>query len=211
MTNNGLQIIADLNLFGVAISYTIAASISMKYNDIAKYAFIAMDKDGLAVVKSSVQEESLNSQTSAHMDKPPGFGGVIIGIREQVYSFLLLSFFFLEGQVFAAGFIPYVGKASRHSTSYFFLGCMPTTVSNTSGILLRFWRPLCFSNFLLLSSCELWCHGYTLPTEMLTFILQFMVIATSAEADHAVNCNRRTKRGAGLGMLPIFYSADTLL
>ncbi|KAF2535469.1 hypothetical protein F2Q68_00020616 [Brassica cretica] len=40
--------------------------------------------------------------------RPSGFGGVMIDIGEQVYSILLLTFFFME--VYVVGVIPYIGK-----------------------------------------------------------------------------------------------------
>jgi etoposide-induced 2.4 mRNA len=44
----------------------------------------------------------------ANAERPSGLGGVMIGIGEQVYSILLLTFFFLE--VCVVGVIPYIGK-----------------------------------------------------------------------------------------------------
>ncbi|KAL6517765.1 hypothetical protein OROMI_033466 [Orobanche minor] len=73
------------------------------YNDIAKYGFFAVEKH-----VSSGSESSGRKDTS-HSDKATDLEGVMIGIAEQVYSVLLLSFFFLE--VFVTGFIPCIGKA----------------------------------------------------------------------------------------------------
>ncbi|KAL6515206.1 hypothetical protein OROHE_018838 [Orobanche hederae] len=74
-----------------------------EYNDIAKYGFFAVEKH-----VSSGSESSGRKDTS-HSDKATDLEGVMIGIAEQVYSVLLLSFFFLE--VFVTGFIPCIGKA----------------------------------------------------------------------------------------------------
>ncbi|XP_057978013.1 protein EI24 homolog isoform X2 [Malania oleifera] len=79
------------------------------YIDIAKYGFVAMGKFGPSMAETVGRKESLNTQRIAHVVKPAGLGGVIFGMAEQVYSVLLLSFFFVE--VYATGFIPYIGKA----------------------------------------------------------------------------------------------------
>ncbi|KAK4802513.1 hypothetical protein SAY86_000716 [Trapa natans] len=79
------------------------------YNDIAKYGFAAMRESGSVAVESSSKKESVTLQSSVQTEKPPGLDGVMIGIGEQVYSLLLLSFFFIE--VYAIGFMPLIGKA----------------------------------------------------------------------------------------------------
>ncbi|GER41469.1 hypothetical protein STAS_18185, partial [Striga asiatica] len=73
------------------------------YNDIAKYGFFAIEKHGPSGLEPSGQKD-----TTAN-DKATDIEGVMIGIAEQVYSVLLLSFFFLE--VYITGFIPHIGKA----------------------------------------------------------------------------------------------------
>ncbi|KAF9593969.1 hypothetical protein IFM89_026512 [Coptis chinensis] len=47
---------------------------SMWYNDIAKYAYVAMGRDG-PVADEHNQKELSKSQNSAHVDKPAGLGG----------------------------------------------------------------------------------------------------------------------------------------
>ncbi|XP_057989932.1 protein EI24 homolog isoform X2 [Hevea brasiliensis] len=80
------------------------------YNEIAKCGFAAMERDEHNVLETLSQDEpTTTSDNSGPTEKPSGLGGVMIGIGEQVYSILLLSFFFLE--VFATGFTPYIGKA----------------------------------------------------------------------------------------------------
>ncbi|PPS06574.1 hypothetical protein GOBAR_AA14073 [Gossypium barbadense] len=79
------------------------------YNDIATHGFAAMGRSGPSTVESSKQNDTLTSDSKVHAARPAGLGGIMIGIGEQVYSLLLLTFFFFE--VYAAGFIPYVGKA----------------------------------------------------------------------------------------------------
>ncbi|KAJ4966304.1 hypothetical protein NE237_018153 [Protea cynaroides] len=185
------------------------------YNDIAKNAFIAMGKDGSALVESSVQKESVNSQTSAQMDKTPGLGGVIIGIGEQIYSVLLLNFFFFE--VFAAGFIPYIGKA----LNFLLLSWMYSYYSfeykwNLSEVGLDKRLDFFESNWAFFAGfggpCVLAIFFFSPLVSygvMATLFPLFVVTATSSEADQAMSSNRRTWSG-GLGRLPIFYAADTL-
>ncbi|KAK7268763.1 hypothetical protein RIF29_21471 [Crotalaria pallida] len=87
----------------------IAAMVLWKYNDIAKYGYAAMGRSKITAEKGSSQNDSTTVQNEQHQVKrPSGLGGVMIGIGEQVYSILLLSVFFLE--VYATGFIPYIGK-----------------------------------------------------------------------------------------------------
>ncbi|KAE8009024.1 hypothetical protein FH972_005482 [Carpinus fangiana] len=81
---------------------------SYRYNDIAKFGFAAMGRSGPSGVEPSSPSESITAKSTVHTERLAGLGGVMIGIGEQVYSVLLLSFFFLE--VFATGFVPYVGK-----------------------------------------------------------------------------------------------------
>ncbi|KAJ8755612.1 hypothetical protein K2173_022207 [Erythroxylum novogranatense] len=82
---------------------------SLWYNDIAKYGFGAMGRNELNVLEPTASSEVIKSETTPLREKPDGLGGIMIGIGEQVYSALLGIFFFLE--VYATGFIPYVGKA----------------------------------------------------------------------------------------------------
>uniref|UniRef100_A0A2P2LHI2 Protein EI24 homolog n=1 Tax=Rhizophora mucronata TaxID=61149 RepID=A0A2P2LHI2_RHIMU len=79
------------------------------YNDIAKHGYAAMERKEPNVSEPSSKNEVTMPEDAALQQKPDGLGGFVIGIGEQVYSLLLLSFFFLE--VYATGFIPYVGKA----------------------------------------------------------------------------------------------------
>ncbi|KAH7543626.1 hypothetical protein FEM48_Zijuj02G0203800 [Ziziphus jujuba var. spinosa] len=67
------------------------------YNDIANYGFAAMGTSGPAKGDPLGKNESL---TVKDRDRMEGLGGVMIGIGEQVYSVLLLTFFFLELQLF---------------------------------------------------------------------------------------------------------------
>ncbi|MFQ6648835.1 hypothetical protein Gotur_021018 [Gossypium turneri] len=79
------------------------------YNDIATHGFAAMGRSGPSTVESLKQNDTVTSDSKVHAARPAGLGGIMIGIGEQVYSLLLLTFFFFE--VYATGFIPYIGKA----------------------------------------------------------------------------------------------------
>lgn len=79
------------------------------YNDIAKHAFDVLRKQGPLKVQTPKRNDISDSQSVGHTGRPGGFDRVLLGIGEQVYSILLLNIFFIE--VFATGFIPYIGKA----------------------------------------------------------------------------------------------------
>ncbi|KAJ0078097.1 hypothetical protein Patl1_36806 [Pistacia atlantica] len=82
---------------------------------------LSMGLPAMGRSRQTVPEPSRKNETSQNADqkdRPIDLGGVMIGIGEQVYSVLLLSFFFLEStyllvtdMVYATGFIPYIGKA----------------------------------------------------------------------------------------------------
>uniref|UniRef100_A0A6N2M7X3 Uncharacterized protein n=1 Tax=Salix viminalis TaxID=40686 RepID=A0A6N2M7X3_SALVM len=71
-----------------------------RYNDIAKYGFEALGKNSHDVLEPSSQNEVKTPENSALMDK---LCRVMIGIGEQVPENYM--------QVYATGFIPYIGKA----------------------------------------------------------------------------------------------------
>ncbi|XP_008781540.2 protein EI24 homolog isoform X1 [Phoenix dactylifera] len=79
------------------------------YNDIAKNAFDVLGKQGPSNAQIPNRNDLPDSQSVRHMGRPGGFERVLLGIGEQVYSILLLNIFFIE--IFAMGFIPYIGKA----------------------------------------------------------------------------------------------------
>ncbi|VVB15169.1 unnamed protein product [Arabis nemorensis] len=78
------------------------------YNDISKYGFEAIEKSDLSSSEALRHDEALDSVNTENAERPSGLGRVMIGIGEQVYSILLLTFFLLE--VYAVGLIPYIGK-----------------------------------------------------------------------------------------------------
>ncbi|GMJ08257.1 hypothetical protein like AT4G06676 [Hibiscus trionum] len=187
------------------------------YNDIATHGFAAMGRSGTSVVESSKQNDKLTSDSNAHAARPTGLGGIMIGIGEQVYSVLLLTFFFLE--VYATGFIPYVGKALNFvllSWMYAYY-CFEYKWNFTEWGLekrLDFFETnwAFFAGFG--SPCVLAIFffsplvGYGL---MAILFPLFVLTATGTEAEQVISARRRRFSGAELGKLPIFYAADTLL
>ncbi|KAG0486977.1 hypothetical protein HPP92_009072 [Vanilla planifolia] len=69
---------------------------TMWYNDIAKHAFEVVRRKGMHMTKVSGKIDLPDGQNGTHSSRPGGFEGVLLGIGEQVYSFLLLTFFFIE-------------------------------------------------------------------------------------------------------------------
>ncbi|KAJ9538122.1 hypothetical protein OSB04_030855 [Centaurea solstitialis] len=101
-----LQLIYGLWFYPLYIFSFILSTIW--YNDIAQFGLTVTGKDGSTnLASSSHKDQPSTSQNAAHVDKPTDLGRVMIGIAEQGYSLLLLTFFFLE--VYLTGFIPYIG------------------------------------------------------------------------------------------------------
>ncbi|KAL0713940.1 hypothetical protein Bca4012_020918 [Brassica carinata] len=82
--------------------------LTFRYNDVAKYGFEAIEKSDLSSTETFRQCEVPESVIMTNAERPSGLGGVMIGIGVQVYSILLLTFFFME--VYLVGVIPYIGK-----------------------------------------------------------------------------------------------------
>ncbi|KAF2293888.1 hypothetical protein GH714_005464 [Hevea brasiliensis] len=197
-----------------------------------------MGRDERIVLEPLSQDDpTTTSDNSGSTEKPAGLGGVMIGIGEQVYSILLLSFFFLE--VYATGFIPYIGKALNFVLlSWMYAYYCFEYKWNLSEVALD--RRLdffesnwaFFAGFGKIVSCWVWLRWPTLLSslalqEALVFWLfssfsscelrchgcsfpLFVLTATSSGAEQLVSSQRRKWKGAGLGRLPIFYAADTL-
>ncbi|XP_057530532.1 protein EI24 homolog isoform X1 [Amaranthus tricolor] len=183
------------------------------YNDIAKQGFIAMGKSKPSAVVTTCEKKASLAQTPG-LDKPAGLGGIMIGIGEQVYSFLLLTLFFLE--VFATGFIPYAGKALYFLLlSWMYAYYCFEYKWNFSGVTLD--RRLDFfeSNWAFFagfgSPCVLAIFCFP-PLEsyavMATLLPLFVLTATGSDADDLVTSPRKQWLGAGLGRVPIFCAAD---
>lgn len=185
------------------------------YNDIAQQGFIAMGEHQPSSAHNTTEEKASSGQ-NAVPDKPAGLGGVMIGIGEQVYSALLLSFFFLE--VFVMGFIPYVGQALNFLLlSWMYAYYCFEYKWNLSGVPLD--RRLDFfeSNWAFFagfgSPCVLAIFFFP-PLKsyavMATLFPLFVLAATGSHADNLVSSPRKQWLGAGLGRLPIFCVADAL-
>ncbi|MBA0601751.1 hypothetical protein Gorai_004919 [Gossypium raimondii] len=190
---------------------------SCPYNDIATHGFAAMGRSGPSTVKSLKQNDTLTSDSKVHAARPAGLGGIMIGIGEQVYSLLLLTFFFFE--VYATGFIPYIGKALNFvllSWMYAYY-CFEYKWNFTEWGLekrLDFFETnwAFFAGFG--SPCVLAIFffpplvGYGF---MAVLFPLFVLTATGTEAEQVISTQRRRFTGAQLGKVPVFYAADTLL
>ncbi|OAY44984.1 protein EI24 homolog [Manihot esculenta] len=187
------------------------------YNEIAKFGFTAMGRDGHNVLEPLSQDDPTTaSDNSGSTEKPAGLGRVMIGIGEQVYSILLLSIFFLE--VYATGFLPYIGKALNFVLlSWMYAYYCFEYKWNLSEVALD--RRLDFfeSNWAFFagfgSPCVLAIFFFSPLVSygvMAVLFPLFVLTATSSEAEQLVLSQRRRWKGEGLIRLPIFYAADTL-
>lgn len=186
------------------------------YNDVAKYGFEAMEKSELRSAETFSQCDVPASVNMTNAERPSGFGGVMIDIGEQVYSILLLTFFFTE--VYVVGVIPYIGKI----LNFLLLSWM--------------YAYYCYEykwNFLeipLVKRLEFfesnWAFfaGFGSPGVLAIFFLSplvsgalmailfplFVLTATGSGPDKSIVAPRGTWQCAGLLRLPIFYVANTL-
>ncbi|KHG01586.1 Protein EI24 [Gossypium arboreum] len=191
------------------------------YNDIATHGFAAMGRSGPSTVESSKQNDTLTSDSKVHAARPAGLGGIMIGIGEQVYSLLLLTFFFFE--VYAAGFIPYVGKALNFvllSWMYAYY-CFEYKWNFTEwGLEKRldffetnwaffagFGSPCVLAIFFF---SPLVGYGFMAVLFPLVHLGPFSC-SFGTEAEQVISTQRRRFTGAQLGKVPVFYAADTLL
>ncbi|CAA0841523.1 Protein EI24 homolog [Striga hermonthica] len=190
--------------FGVSVLSLI------RYNDIAKYGFFAIEKHGPSGLESSGQKD-----TTAN-DKATDIEGVMIGIAEQVYSVLLLSFFFLE--VYITGFIPHIGKALNFLLlSWMYAYYCFEYKWNYSGLSLDKRLDFFESNWPFFagfgSPCVLAVFFYSPLVSygvMAVLYPLFVLTATGSEADKVIASQRKKWRGASLGRIPIFFTADYL-
>lgn len=186
------------------------------YNDIAKYGFFAIEKHGPAVTVAPSQKELSTSESKSQMDKPTDLGGVMIGIAEQIFSVLLLSFFFLE--VYVVGYIPYIGKTFNFLLlSWMYAYYCFEYKWNLSGLSLDKRIDFFETNWAFFA-------GFGNPCVLAIFFFSplvsfgvmailfplFVLTATGSDADKVIDCERRKWQGAGLGRLPIFCVADYL-
>ncbi|KAK6945456.1 hypothetical protein RJ641_013000, partial [Dillenia turbinata] len=178
------------------------------YLDIAKHGYIAMGSEKHADATSK-EKALLTSKSMTQKDKMDGLGGVMIGVGEQTYSVLLLTFFFLE--VYATGVIPFLGKGLN------FLLLSWIYKWNLSGVSLDKRLDFFESNWAFFA-------GFGNPCVLASFFFSplvgygvmailfplFVLTATGSDADLIIGSLRSKWKGAGLGRLPIFYAADTL-
>ncbi|XP_026382239.1 protein EI24 homolog isoform X2 [Papaver somniferum] len=176
------------------------------YTDIAKNAYAAMGR----------AEPSSKKEMGDAQNKPAGVGGFMIGFGEHVFSILLLGFFFLE--VYAVGYIPYVGKM----LSFLLLSWMYAYYCfeykwSLAEVSLEKRLDFFESNWAFFagfgSPCVLPIFFYSrlVGSGVLAILFPlFVLTATGSEADQGINCQRKKWMGVGLGRLPIFYAADIL-
>ncbi|XP_026406849.1 protein EI24 homolog isoform X1 [Papaver somniferum] len=176
------------------------------YTDIAKNAYAAVGR----------AEPSSKKELGDAQNKPAGVGGFMIGFGETVFSMLLLGFFFLE--VYAVGYIPYVGKM----LSFLLLSWMYAYYCfeykwSLAEVSLEKRLDFFESNWAFFagfgSPCVLPIFFYSrlVGSGVLAILFPlFVLTATGSEADQGINCQRKKWMGVGLGRLPIFYAADRL-
>ncbi|KAF3452621.1 hypothetical protein FNV43_RR03054 [Rhamnella rubrinervis] len=189
---------------------------TMWYNDIANYGFVATGSSGPAKSEFLKQNESLTVKDVGRTERPAGLGGVMIGIGEQLYSLLLLGFFFVE--VYVTGFVPYIGK----TVNFLLLSWMYAYYCfeykwNLSEVSLD--RRLDFfeSNWAFFAGFGSPCvlpvlFSSPLVSYGIMAILYplFVLTATDSAAEQVISSQRRKWGSTGLGRLPIFHLADTL-
>ncbi|XP_042006569.1 protein EI24 homolog isoform X1 [Salvia splendens] len=180
------------------------------YNDIAKYGFFAIEKHGTSSSESSAEKDMSAS------DKATDFEGLMIEVLEQVYSVLLLSFFFLE--VYVTGFIPFIGKAlNLLLLSWMYAYYCFEYKWNYSGLSLDKRLDFFESNWPFFagfgSPCVLAAFFYSPLVSygvMAILFPLFVLTATGSEADKVIASQRKKWNGARLGRIPIFFSSDYL-
>ncbi|KAK1267675.1 hypothetical protein QJS04_geneDACA009178 [Acorus gramineus] len=177
------------------------------YNDIAKNAFAVMEG-------SSIEGEILSSEGAKHSDRPAGVDGVIIGIGEQMFSVLLLSFFFIE--VFATGFLPRIGKpinfvllswmysyyCFEYKWNYFEMSLEKRLnfFESNWAFFAGFGSPCVLAIFFFSPLVSYGVMAILFPL--------FVLTATGTQAEKVINHQQRSWNGCRLGKLPIFYAAN---
>lgn len=187
---------------------------TMWYNDIAKFGFLVIGKQGPTATEMPGQQELPSSSNATQTDKRTDVGGVVIGIAEQVYSVVLLTIFFLE--VYVIGLIPYVGKPLNFLLiSWMYAYYCFEYKWNFSGLSLDKRLDFFESNWAFFA-------GFGNPCVLPLFFFSplvsygvmailfplFVLTAAGSDADKLITSQRRKWKGAGLGRLPIFCAAD---
>ncbi|XP_076906753.1 protein EI24 homolog isoform X1 [Bidens hawaiensis] len=187
------------------------------YNDIAQFGLTVTEKDGPTNLTPSSQNEPSTSQNSTSVDKPTDLGRVMIGIAEQGYSVLLLTFFFLE--VYLTGFVPYIGKALNFVLlSWMYAYYCFEYKWNFSGLSLDKRLDFFESNWAFFagfgSPCVLAIFFFSPLVSygvMAVLFPMFVLTAAGSDAESVVNAHKVRWRGEEFGKLPIFYAADKSL
>ncbi|KAM6579032.1 hypothetical protein CsatB_030869 [Cannabis sativa] len=185
------------------------------YNDIAKYGFEAAQKSGPVKVDPTGKEK-LTSQNTGHVRQRDGLGGIMIVIGEQLYSILLLSFFFIEVSV--TGFVPYIGTALNflHVSWMYAYFCFEYKW-NLHNVELDKRLSFFESNWAFFlgfgSPCALpvlFCSSFVSSGVMAMLYPLFVLTASNSEAEKVISSQRNKWGDTRLGRLPIFYVADVL-
>nr|XP_043627086.1 protein EI24 homolog [Erigeron canadensis] len=187
------------------------------YNDIAQFGLMVTGKNGPKNSTLSSQKEPSTSQKATNVDKPTDLGRVMIGIAEQGYSVLLLSFFFLE--VYLTGFVPYVGKLLNFVLlSWMYAYYCFEYKWNFSGLSLDKRLDFFETNWAFFagfgSPCVLAIFFFSPLVSygvMAVLFPLFVLTAAGSDAESVVNSQKENWGGEELGKLPIFFVADKLL
>ncbi|KAG0485189.1 hypothetical protein HPP92_009268 [Vanilla planifolia] len=189
---------------------------TMWYNDIAKHAFEVVRRKGMHMTKVSGKIDLPDGQNGTHSSRPGGFEGVLLGIGEQVYSFLLLTFFFIE--VVATLFIPYIGTAiSFILNSWMYAYYCFEYKWNHSEMSLDKRIEFFESNWAFFagfgSPCVLAIFFFSRLVSygvMAILFPLFVLTAAGSQAEQVIDSMRTSWGGGGPSKVPIFYAADSL-
>ncbi|KAJ6820000.1 protein EI24-like protein isoform X1 [Iris pallida] len=186
------------------------------YNDIAKHAYDTLRRTGLSMSQDSSKNDKPDPQIFTPTGRPSGIDGVIVGIGEQVYSVLLLTFFFIE--VSLTGFIPYVGKAINFLLlSWMYAYYCFEYKWNHSELSLDKRLDFFESNWAFFagfgSPCVLaiFCFSPLVSYGVMAILFPlFVLTAAGTQAEQVIDSVKSKWEGRGPGKLQIFYAANTL-
>ncbi|GLT97017.1 hypothetical protein SLE2022_146040 [Rubroshorea leprosula] len=189
---------------------------SIWYNDIAKLGFDAMKNPKPSVAEPSKQSDALTLEYKGKTERPTSVEGIVIGILEQVYSVLLLTFFFLE--VYCTGFIPFVGMALNFLLlSWMYAYYCFEYKWNFSEVSLDNRLNFFETNWAFFA-------GFGSPCVLAIFFVSplvsygimailfplFVLTATGSAVEQVIANQKRNWGGAELGRLPLFFAAHSL-
>ncbi|GLT25322.1 hypothetical protein SLA2020_004560 [Shorea laevis] len=189
---------------------------SIWYNDIAKLGFDAMRDPEPSSVEPSKQSDTLTLENKGQTERLSGLLRLVIVIGEQVYSILLLIFFFLE--VSAVGFIPFVGKALNFLLlSWMYAYYCFEYKWNFSEVSLG-------NRLIFFESNWAFFAGFGSPCVLGIFFVSplvsngimailfplFVLAATGSSAEQVISNQKRKWGSSELGRLPVFFTANSL-